>query len=183
MQLYTHFHPLKQRIEKILPEITVVSDSALLNQDKVIVTDPKTASELLKKHNGLQLFVLSDTPNFAEGRVLLQAGIKGYGNTYMHTLHLHQAITMIKRGDIWLYPQFIQQLIKSTIQKTVAKHELLEQMTEREREIALYVAQGLSNKEIASELDITERTVKAHISSLFEKIDVHDRLKLAIMLQ
>lgn len=183
MQLYTNFEPLQQRILKVLPDIRVISDTNLLNREKVVVTDPRTASELLRKNNDLQLFVLSDSPNYAEGRVLLQAGIRGYGNTYMHTLHLHQALNMIKRGDIWLYPSFIQHLIKSTVQKSLTKNELLEKMTEREREIALYVAQGLSNKEIASELDITERTVKAHLSSLFDKIDIHDRLKLAIVLQ
>lgn len=183
MQLYTTFQPLHKRLTTLLPALAVIDDETALDSSSVIITDPKSASVLLKKKNGLLLMVLSDNPNFAEGRVLLQEGIRGYGNTFMHIQHLQQAISMIEQGEIWLYPQFIQQLIKSTLQRQLQKQEILDQLTDREQEIALYVAQGLTNKEIASELDITERTVKAHISSLFEKIGIHDRLKLAIMLQ
>lgn len=183
MQLYTDFSPLFKRIAAILPHIKVVnSSSGLKTSEDVTITDPKSALGLLERFDKIKLLVLSDNPNFAEGRILLQKGIKGYGNTYIHALHLMQALAMIKNGQIWLYPQFIQQLIK-TMRLSPEKDELLEKLTEREREIALFVSQGLSNKEIAIELNITERTVKAHLSAVFEKVGVHERLKLALMLQ
>jgi len=59
---------------------------------------------------------------------------------------------------------------------------LLEQLTSREREVAVEVAKGLSNKEVAKLLNITERTVKAHLASTFERLGAKDRLQLALML-
>ncbi|MBV5337679.1 MAG: response regulator transcription factor [Deltaproteobacteria bacterium] len=63
------------------------------------------------------------------------------------------------------------------------QHAALAKLTEREREVAVLVAHGECNKEIARELNIAERTVKAHLSTVFEKLDVRDRLQLAIHLR
>lgn len=59
---------------------------------------------------------------------------------------------------------------------------VLAALTEREKEIALLVSKASSNKRIASRLDVTERTVKAHLSSIFRKTNTHDRLQLALLL-
>jgi DNA-binding NarL/FixJ family response regulator len=53
-------------------------------------------------------------------------------------------------------------------------------ITDREREVLLQVAQGLSNREIADKLFISEKTVKTHISSLLSKLNLDDRTQLAI---
>lgn len=53
-------------------------------------------------------------------------------------------------------------------------------LTKREKEVLAYVADGLSNKEIAMNLNITERTVKNHLFSIYRKIDVSDRTQAAI---
>jgi two-component system, NarL family, nitrate/nitrite response regulator NarL len=58
----------------------------------------------------------------------------------------------------------------------------LKLLTKREKEVAIEAAKGLSNKEIARILKITERTVKAHLSSTFERLGAKDRLHLALML-
>ena len=55
-------------------------------------------------------------------------------------------------------------------------------LTERERGVALAVARGATNKEAARQLDITERTVKAHLSAIFKKLEVRDRLQLILKL-
>ena len=59
-------------------------------------------------------------------------------------------------------------------------NELLAGLSPREREIALCVARGESNKEIARELNLAERTIKLHLTSIFEKLQVRDRLQLAL---
>ena len=56
----------------------------------------------------------------------------------------------------------------------------LENLTSREKEILKLIAKGLLNKEIANELNITERTVKNHISNIFKKINVYDRTQAAV---
>ncbi|MDY5577821.1 MAG: response regulator transcription factor [Lachnospiraceae bacterium] len=58
--------------------------------------------------------------------------------------------------------------------------EIIETLTKREKEILILISRGLLNKEIANELNITERTVKNHISNLFKKINVYDRTQAAV---
>jgi len=60
--------------------------------------------------------------------------------------------------------------------------EILESLTKREREIANIVAQGQSNPEIAANLDIAECTIKAHLSSIYEKTKTGSRLNLALLI-
>ena len=51
----------------------------------------------------------------------------------------------------------------------------------RERELMLLVAEGLSNKEVAGQLDISERTVETHLQSIFRKLGIHKRIRLAVL--
>lgn len=67
--------------------------------------------------------------------------------------------------------------IKQSIQDAIAG------LTHRENEIALLVAQGESNKNIAYKLAITERTVKAHLTEIFKKMQVADRVKVALIIK
>jgi len=60
--------------------------------------------------------------------------------------------------------------------------QILKKLSEREIEVAKLIAMGDSNKVIARKLNITERTVKSHVSTIFTKLDVKDRLKLAYYL-
>lgn len=57
------------------------------------------------------------------------------------------------------------------------------EMTGREKEICILLAEGLTNKEIAKKLYISEGTVKNHISNVYAKTGIHDRAKLAVLLQ
>ena len=59
--------------------------------------------------------------------------------------------------------------------------DILAALTKRELEVARLVANGSSNKEIARQLGITERTVKAHVGAVFQKLNVRDRLQLALI--
>lgn len=128
------------------------------------------------------IFVLSDTPHFKEGSVLLQLGAKGYANSMIAPAALFQAIELIRTGNVWLYPEFNQQLINTLAEVTEQSEneKLKKKLSAREYEIAQCVALGKNNKEIAEELGITERTVKAHLTSIFAKVKVKDRLSLAV---
>ena len=175
---------LSERLRSIGLAITPSDDSTGLNAGETVICDPETVRELLDAGNDLQLFVLSTSPSYEEGSALLPLGIRGYGNLYMHDDHLKQALDVIASGNVWLYPEFMFALIRSATATAPSTHsELLEKLTERERDTALLVKEGRSNKEIAARLGITERTVKQHISHIFEKLGVGDRLSLAMLLQ
>lgn len=131
------------------------------------------------------VLLLSDVPKFQEGIALLRMGVKGYGNSYLNSSYLIHAMNVVSDGNVWLYPQFLDILIKETYLPQHEKKEdpRLSLLSKREMEVAKYVAQGLNNNEIAERAQITLRTVKAHITSIFEKLQITDRLSLALMIR
>lgn len=148
--------------------------------------DAKTFSEIQRKFPTSKIFLLSDRPEVEEGLAFLKLGIVGYANTYISAERLNEAVRVIIGGAVWLGQKVMQRLIldfyarskEQEVSETVKK---LKTLTSREREIADLVAQGQTNLEIAANLDITERTVKAHLSSVYEKTKTGSRLNLALL--
>jgi DNA-binding NarL/FixJ family response regulator len=132
-----------------------------------------------------KLLVFVDQPDDLEGLLLLREGVYGYCNTYMTSVLLGRAVQAAKEGEVWvgwdLMQRMIQGLGAGAPEESASSLTHLENLTERETEIAAYVAQGASNKRIASTLGITERTVKAHLSTVYKKTGVGDRLQLALL--
>lgn len=129
------------------------------------------------------VLILSAIPLFEEGYPLLRLGVKGYANKHIGTLHLENVLQVLSSGGTWYDPGFMNDLIRRVDVRDSAfeKHSGIGgEFSEREEEIARYVAQGLSNRQIAEQLDITERTVKAHLLSCYRKIGVNDRVSLAL---
>ena len=92
---------------------------------------------------------------------------------------LKRAIDTVINNDTYIQPSLIPALNSRLINRDVDK-EKLKLLTKREIEILAQVASGMFNKEIAINLDISERTVKNHISNIFKKIDVSDRTQAAV---
>ncbi|MBQ4284482.1 MAG: response regulator transcription factor [Lachnospira sp.] len=92
---------------------------------------------------------------------------------------LKNAITTVIDGEI-----FIESSMTPTLNASLAKRDVeiekLEELTSREIEVLKMITKGFLNKEIASELNISERTVKNHVSNIFKKIDVSDRTQAAV---
>lgn len=134
-----------------------------------------------------RILLLSDQPDEEEGLTFLKLGIVGYANTYVSAERLKEAVRVITGGAVWLGQKVMQRLILESYarvkEKAVADSgDKLMTLTPREREIADLIAQGQSNLEIAANLDITERTVKAHLSSIYEKTKTGSRLNLALLI-
>ena len=183
IQTYTNFLPLLERLKTLYSDIEIIDSITELDPIEVVITEPRSALKLIREIPEIKIMVLSDEPSFTEGQLLLYKGIKGYASTYIHLTHLDEAIETINSGNIWLHPTFMQDLIAHAFPHADTKDEILDKLTLREQETALLVSQGRTNKEIAIELKITERTAKAHVSSIFEKTGISDRLALAIILR
>ncbi len=140
---------------------------------------------LRRDHPNKRFLVFADQPVEAEGLLLLQAGVYGYCNTYMAPGLLARAVEAVQEGEVWVGWNLMQRLIKGLGATVTVECDqaggVLDKLTEREREIAQHIAGGASNKVIASSLDITERTVKAHLSTIFRKTETRDRLQLALL--
>ena len=179
--LYTKDKSIAERLDDIEIEYTFISDD-VLGVEGLFICGPLEHLELCTAYPGVKILVLSSQPNFSEGMALLQKGIRGYGNLYMQKVHLLQALTTIKNSAVWLYPEMMQELLLLG-SNAVVNEDALQMLSVREREVAKEIEKGMSNKEIASALGITERTVKAHLSHVYEKLGVSDRLALAMLLR
>ncbi len=131
----------------------------------------------------VRIILLEDVPSFKNGSNYLRFGINAYGNVIMLKENLEQALDVVKSDNIWLYPDFISEMISKIPTNSEGTSLLLEKLTPAQKNVALLIKDGLTNKEVAIELNITPRTVKAHLSSIYEKLEVSDRLALAIKLK
>lgn len=92
---------------------------------------------------------------------------------------LKKAIFAVYSGETYIEPSLVPLLNANLAERDVVKEKLSE-LTKRELEVLKMVASGAFNKEIGSTLDISERTVKNHLSNIFKKIGVSDRTQAAV---
>ncbi|NMB15746.1 MAG: response regulator transcription factor [Firmicutes bacterium] len=115
-------------------------------------------------------------------RELIKEGAQGYLLKDTEPVRVVEAIRRVFRGEAFLPPNLITKLF-STLQRPSAADDAAppeEDLTPREREVLQCIAQGMSNKEIAVSLYISQKTVKNHISSIFRKLDLTDRTQAAV---
>lgn len=106
-------------------------------------------------------------------------GIDGYMLKDSDSTELRKAIFNVLEGETYIQPSLIPYLNEKIIEKDTEKQKLND-LTKREVEVLKLLSVGLYNKEIGTQLNISERTVKNHISSIFRKIDVSDRTQAAV---
>ena len=142
---------------------------------------------LLKHVSGkpLRIGVCSDLPNIREMLECVRLGAKAYCNSHMATLHYHQMLQLVENGQSWFPPQMLDETFRLAQQAAnpAENQEQLEKLTAREKDIALAVGEGKSNRQIADFFDISEPTVKSHLTSIFKKLDLKDRVGLVLYLK
>lgn len=106
-------------------------------------------------------------------------GVDGYILKDSESLELKKAIMAVKDGENYIQPSLIPALNSQLVNRDSDK-DMISSLTNRELEVLVQVANGMFNKEIATNLNISERTVKNHISNIFKKIDVSDRTQAAV---
>lgn len=137
----------------------------------------EASKEIKKVSPGTAIIILTayDDPQYVLG--LLEAGAAGYLLKSARGRDVVAAIRAVREGESVLHPSIIAMLLKRALGVQVSENRPIsrESLTEREIEVLKLAAQGMSNKEIAENLSVTVRTVKAHISNLFAKMDVASR--------
>jgi len=165
----------------------IIIDSAQIDNDpSILATFPNIASRILViGHNWPE----NDQIN------ALVHGAAGYCGESEPPKLLLQAITSVIKGDIWiqrhLVPRVIGTLVKMKPDQADSKNTstfpessaLLATLSNREHDVANMIKNGENNKAIATSLYISERTVKAHLTSIFKKLNVPDRLHLALYIK
>lgn len=155
------------------------ADVALLHWEDLTA---EQRERIQRQELNCQLVVLADTPNFAEGRQLILNGIRGYANSYIHASLLPAVVSEVAAGNIWAVPELLQVILKGFLDRRnpVALNYDLSELSERENQVFDRLIQGESNREIAAGLNITERTVKAHVGSILKKTGAPDRVHLIV---
>ncbi len=174
----------KYKIHKIKPDLLLL-DYNLLGPDQqkdileIAISAPQTKILLFSP-------MLPDNVEWA----LFRSGIRGCCDLTMRAEQIRYAVKAILKGELWIRRSLtgfmLDELVEVSMEKErieSAIHDLLSNLTRREYEIAMLVGHGESNKCIANRLDITERTVKAHLTEIFRKLQISDRIKLALMMK
>jgi DNA-binding NarL/FixJ family response regulator len=114
----------------------------------------------------------------------LRAGASGFLLKDVPPEHLVDGIRAVARGDALLAPSITRRLVEEFVRAApprVTPPPGLDELTSREREVLLLIARGLSNAEIASELVVSETTVKTHVARVLMKLDLRDRVQAVVL--
>ena len=128
----------------------------------------KTRILILTVHNEIEYLIKA-----------IDIGVDGYILKDSESAELKKAIDTVFKGENYIQASLIPMLNNRLLKKDIDKDKI-ESLTSRELEVLIQVTNGMANKEIAMSLNISERTVKNHISNIFKKIEVSDRTQAAV---
>ena len=135
--------------------------------------------EIKRKNIDVKVLILTVHDEIEYLIKAVDIGVDGYILKDSESTELKRAISVIMNGESYIQPKLIPALNNRLVARDVDKDKI-DSLTSRELEVLIQVANGMFNKEIATSLNISERTVKNHISNIFKKIDVSDRTQAAV---
>jgi two-component system nitrate/nitrite response regulator NarL len=189
--------PLRERGElewlvtftEILPRISDAGSGLVVIDANVPGYEGETSIKRLKQLNpAFKVLLVGLFPPQKE-LASLASGAMGCCSPLLDEEQVRRILAIVEEGGVWISNAALPQLLQRLRQRSEKvsppavqppSSEVLSNLTQREREIAKMVAAGDSNKIIARKLNITDRTVKAHLTTVFQKLNVRDRLQLAL---
>lgn len=172
--------------------VVVVLDARLLERPI-----ERQVADVVAMAAAARVIVLTEVFNEDEEIALLKAGAKGCCRRGIDPESLERVINVTESGGVWVTRTLLPRLV-TELRRYAGGHQVaagakpaaakqpdpkLASLSTREREIVRLIVDGASNKEVASALDISERTVKGHLSNVFQKLGVTDRLKLVLLVR
>lgn len=126
--------------------------------------------------------ILTGSENQQDYLQVVRLGARGLVLKADDPAKLFAAVRSVATGELWFPPDIAQGVLNAMAgENKTEKPGNIARLSERERQIAQLVANGLRNRDIAAELKISENTVKRHLQSIFDKTGARDRLELAVM--
>jgi DNA-binding NarL/FixJ family response regulator len=173
-------------VEALHPDV-VLMDVRMPEMDGVAATHEISARF---PDTGVIILTTFEDDEFVFGG--LEAGARGYLLKDISSDEMAEAIRKVAAGDASIQPSITRKVLTEFFRLAAAAKKsatkpsqsaLVEPLTEREQEVLSALAKGLSNREIARQLVITEGTVKNHVSSLIAKLEVRDRTQAVLRAQ
>ncbi|MEO1185690.1 MAG: response regulator transcription factor, partial [Cyanobacteria bacterium J06636_27] len=165
------------QVEKLNPDV-------ILMDVRMPIMNGCTATRIIcERFPSSKILILSTFDNDNDVEEAIQAGAKGYLLKDMPACELVSAIRCINRGYTQLAPGVLEKVVTQKLRASNVPQSMdssLSILTPRELDVARLVAMGATNHEIAEELCITTSTVKTHINSIFNRLNLKNRAQLAI---
>ena len=172
---------LNERLEQSKPQVL------LLDADLLAPKGPVAITGLRKSNPATRIIVLGADVSDEMELALFKSGVRGFAHVDIDPQVLKRIVVAVQEGELWIRRRITLRLLDEL---SVGAHgeiphrretdARLAVLTNREREIAKLIGNGETNKQIARQLCITERTVKAHLTEIFRKLGIGDRLRLAL---
>ncbi|WP_243525329.1 response regulator transcription factor [Bacillus pseudomycoides] len=165
------------KVQEVQPDI-VLMDLYMPEMDGIEAT-----AYIKKEYPNVKVLVLTSFSDQAHVLPALKAGASGYILKDVEPDQLVEAIRSAYKGNIQLHPDIASALLSQTLpqeEKQEPSNIHVDVLTARENEVLQLLAKGMSNKETAAVLVITEKTVKAHVSSILSKLNLSDRTQAAL---
>ena len=180
---------ITDKLETLRDDVmSIKPETLLLDFDLLKSNDLNSIAQLRKLCAETRTIIMSSAISEDVEWNLLKAGIRGSCPNNINPNLLNHAVKAVNQGELWIRRSLTCRLIDE-LGKTTSKNKayraslgLLNTLTQREFDIALRVGMGETNKEIAQTYGITERTVKAHLTEVYQKLGIADRLNLALII-
>ena len=192
-------HALMQAVKSYLPNATLTEMASVTELYHYLEHDAEPDLVLLDLHlpgaSGFSALVhiRAQYPALAvmvvsahqEHSVIMRAmahGAMGYIPKSAPPAHIGEAIRAVLAGDLWLPPQY-QTILHQPLQRHLdenAMSERLQSLTPQQFRVLMMLAEGLLNKQIAYELEVSEATIKAHATAIFRKLGVQNRTQAVL---
>jgi len=163
-----------EQVRQHQPDI-VLMDLVMPEMDGVEAT-----RQVLAISSSTRVIILT---SFAEDEQVfpaIEAGAAGYLLKDVDPAELHHAIQAVHEGEVQLHPDVMKKLVHRVADPQPAVGPTHGDLTPRELEVLSLIAQGKSNREIATSLTISEKTVKTHVGNILSKLHLSDRTQAAI---
>jgi len=186
---FVHTVLIYDRLDPLWDDVvTIKPDVLLLDFDLLNLNGLEGTGKLTRLCAETKVIVLSGVISEDLEWVMVKAGVRGCCPTDIKPQLIKQIVVAVQQGELWIRRTLTSRLVDE-LGKTTSKNKayraslgLLNNLTQREFDIAVLVGNGESNKRIAQLCSITERTVKAHLTEVYQKLGVTDRLNLALIL-
>ncbi|MCT8136876.1 response regulator transcription factor [Anaerobacillus sp. CMMVII] len=161
-----------EEVPKLMPDV-ILMDINLPDQNGVEIT-----RQIKEKYKDIKVLILTMHSHEEYFMSAIREGADGYLLKDAPSEQVVEAVRTVMRGEGVIHPSMTKKLLTFHQQQTTATRET--ELTEREKEVLTCLVRGLSNKEIAEQLFISDKTVKIHVSKIFKKINVKSRSQAVI---
>ncbi len=166
--------------EAIAKSLELTPDIILMDLVMPIIDGISATKEILRLKPEIKILILTSFSDADHAIPALEAGALGYLLKENDPEEVILAIKKLVNGEKQIHPKVTEGLLSALQTQRKPEHHLLDSLTSREKEVLKEITNGKSNKEIASTLYISEKTVKTHVSNILSKLSLQDRTQAAL---